>query len=303
MRAVLKHGLIEDVIAVILRSTVCGVEKMQKQGEMDGDVKALNLLIQALLTIALSDFGVSGLLIENGECKQERRTFVGTTCWMAPDLIYINLGYDSKIDIWAIGITAIELGNGKAPLSDLPRMKVLTMILKGPGPMLSDNEVDNDSNSQDSSSNSDSESDSDDADQKQKKQKTTQKLISVLKCKRTSGQNLMSELNDVDNDDRVAEDGQSLTSCSKVRVQKHIQSKLISNSKPFSNSFKYFVQQCLQTDAIKRPSASKLLELKQISGAKGEEMLLKEILRWIVPDEEVIQLQQQTLWRLKKTTI
>ncbi|KAA6364576.1 MAG: hypothetical protein EZS28_039898, partial [Streblomastix strix] len=58
MRTVLKDGFNEDVIAVILRSTVGGVEQMQKQGEMDGDVKALNLLIQALGTIALSDFGI-----------------------------------------------------------------------------------------------------------------------------------------------------------------------------------------------------------------------------------------------------
>ncbi|KAA6364593.1 MAG: putative serine/threonine-protein kinase BLUS1, partial [Streblomastix strix] len=195
IRVVLKHGFNEDVIAVILRSTVCGVEQMQKQGEMD----------------------VSGLLIENGEGKQERSTFVGTPCWMATELIDINLGYDSKIDIWAIGITGIELGNGKARLSDLPGMKVLTMILKGPRPMLSDNEVDNESDSSDSSSDSDSDADSDDAAQKQKKQKTTKKLISDLKPQPTSGQNLMSELNDVDNDDPVAEDGQSLTSCSKVR--------------------------------------------------------------------------------------
>ncbi|KAA6393529.1 MAG: hypothetical protein EZS28_010942, partial [Streblomastix strix] len=101
----------------------------------------------------------------------------------------------------------------------------------------------------------------------------------------------------------VAEDGQSLTSCSKVRVQKHIQSKLISNSKPFSSSFKDFVQQYLQTDPKKRPFASQLLENKLVSGGKGEEMLLKEILRWIVPDEEVIQLQQQRLRKLNKATI
>ncbi|KAA6381413.1 MAG: putative Serine/threonine-protein kinase fray2 [Streblomastix strix] len=240
MRAVLKDGLNEDVIAVILRSTVGRVEQMQKQGEMDGDVKALNLLIQALGRIALSDFGVSGLLIEIEEDKYERRTFIETRC--------------CKIDIWAIGITAIELGNGKVPLSDLPRMIVLTMILKGHGPMLSDNEVDNESDSSDSSSDcdSDSDSESDDPIQKQKKQKTAMKLICVSKPNQTSGYNLIRKLNDDNIDDRVAEDGQSLTSCSKVRVQKHIQSKLISNSKPFSSSFKDFVQQCLQTYPMKK---------------------------------------------------
>ncbi|KAA6378957.1 MAG: putative Serine/threonine-protein kinase OSR1 [Streblomastix strix] len=301
MRAVFKHGFNEHVIAVILRSSVRALEYIHNQGQIHRDVKAGNLLISALGTIALSDFGVSGLLIENGERKQERRTFVGTPCWMAPELIDINLGYDSKIDIWAIGITAVELANGKAPLSDLPPMKVLTMILKGPPPILTDNEVDNESDSQDSSS--DSDSDSDDAAQKQKKQKTAKKQAAQAKPKPTSAQNLLNELNDLDDDDPVAEDGQSRTSWAKVSVQKHIQSKLISNSKPFSNSFKDFVQQCLQTDPKKRPSASKLLEHKFLSRAKGEEILLKEILRWILPDEELINLQQQTLRTLNKASI
>ncbi|KAA6373657.1 MAG: hypothetical protein EZS28_030816 [Streblomastix strix] len=57
------------------------------------------------------------------------------------------------------------------------------------------------------------------------------------------------------------------------------------------------------TSKGKRPSASKLLEDKFMSCAKGEDLLLKEILRWIITDEEVIQLQQQTLRRLNKATI
>jgi serine/threonine-protein kinase OSR1/STK39 len=78
--------------------------------------------------IFLGDFGVSGRLIENGERKQARVTFVGTPCllhfvlcyfcagWMAPE-IPNNVGYDSKVDIWSLGITAIELAHGRAPKS------------------------------------------------------------------------------------------------------------------------------------------------------------------------------------------
>ena len=47
-------------------------------------------------------------------------TFVGTVLWMAPELIVPDedsseVVYDQKVDIWALGITAIELVTGRVP--------------------------------------------------------------------------------------------------------------------------------------------------------------------------------------------
>jgi serine/threonine protein kinase len=78
---------------------------------------------------------------------------------MAPELVDGNKGYDSKVDIWAIGITSIELAKGKAPLSEYAPMKVLTMILRGPPPILIDNEIENEDSSSDSETDTNEDSD------------------------------------------------------------------------------------------------------------------------------------------------
>ena len=52
---------------------------------------------------------------------------------MAPEVME-QTGHDYSEDIWSVGITAIELAMGEAPLSDKPAMKVILSILKDPSP-------------------------------------------------------------------------------------------------------------------------------------------------------------------------
>lgn len=84
------------------------------------------------------DFGVSSLN------ASKAKTFVGTPFWMSPELIDSKNGmssYDKKVDIWALGITCIELAETVPPLSYINPMRALFQIPARDSPQLEKQEM------------------------------------------------------------------------------------------------------------------------------------------------------------------
>ena len=127
---------IEDVsiIALVLKRVLEALQYLHKQGQIHRDVKCSNIFMDLMGNFCLGDFGVCAILKERPVAK----TFVGTSCWMAPDVLVEEHGYNCKADIWSLGITAIELAEGKAPYSGLSSMKVIKMIINSDPPRLKD---------------------------------------------------------------------------------------------------------------------------------------------------------------------
>lgn len=110
----------ESVIALILKSVLKVLQYLHKQGQIHRDVKCSNILVDLKGNFCLGDFGACAILKE----KPVAKTFVGTPCWIAPEVLVEEQGYNCKADIWSLGITAIELAEGKASYSGLSSMKV-----------------------------------------------------------------------------------------------------------------------------------------------------------------------------------
>ncbi|XP_027361671.1 uncharacterized protein LOC113869515 isoform X2 [Abrus precatorius] len=133
---VTEEPLDEGQIAYICREALKGLEYLHSIFKVHRDIKGGNILLTEQGDVKLGDFGVAAQLTRT---MSKRNTFIGTPHWMAPEVIQESR-YDGKVDVWALGVSAIEMAEGVPPRSDVHPMRVLFMISIEPAPMLEDKE-------------------------------------------------------------------------------------------------------------------------------------------------------------------
>ncbi|XP_017959836.1 mitogen-activated protein kinase kinase kinase kinase 5 isoform X2 [Drosophila navojoa] len=121
--------LTELQIAYMCRETLKGLEYLHQKGKMHRDIKGANILLTENGDVKLADFGVSAQITAT---INKRKSFIGTPYWMAPEVAAVERkgGYNQLCDIWACGITAIELAELQPPMFDLHPMRALFLMSK-----------------------------------------------------------------------------------------------------------------------------------------------------------------------------
>ncbi|XP_029807486.1 mitogen-activated protein kinase kinase kinase kinase 5 isoform X3 [Suricata suricatta] len=121
--------LSELQIAYVCRETLQGLAYLHTKGKMHRDIKGANILLTDHGDVKLADFGVAAKITAT---IAKRKSFIGTPYWMAPEVAAVekNGGYNQLCDIWAVGITAIELGELQPPMFDLHPMRALFLMSK-----------------------------------------------------------------------------------------------------------------------------------------------------------------------------
>ncbi|KIJ27046.1 hypothetical protein M422DRAFT_127665, partial [Sphaerobolus stellatus SS14] len=97
-----------------------GIKYLHSNNIVHGDIRAGNILVSEDGTPYITDFGLSRLLKESGLGLTTSSNAAGSLRWMAPELLRGSLTKVNKeSDVWAFGMTILEVISGEHPFSEI----------------------------------------------------------------------------------------------------------------------------------------------------------------------------------------
>lgn len=104
-----------------------GMKHIHDRKIIHRDIKGANVFLTKKGIVKIGDFGIAKVL---SQTLQKARTMVGTPYYLSPEIIQ-SKPYNSKTDIWSMGVMLYELCALKPPF-DAPSIHLLSMkIVRG----------------------------------------------------------------------------------------------------------------------------------------------------------------------------